>query len=77
MSADPVPATSEPITHHIAAALLVAQKALKEVKKDSTNEYHHYDYTSADEMIRCARAALRPGARGRDGRRARGADLRP
>lgn len=42
----------------IAAALLVAQKAIKQVEKGSTNEYHGYDYTSADDMIKCARAAL-------------------
>lgn len=57
-SSDPIPASTTPTVHHIAAALLVAQKALKNVEKGSKNEYHGYDYTSADDMIKCAREAL-------------------
>lgn len=42
----------------IAQGLLTAQKAIGEVKKDAENTYHGYKYTSADEMVRVARAAL-------------------
>lgn len=57
---EPVP-TQAPGTKNIAHGLLVAQRALKEVKKGSTNEFHNYDYTSADDLIKCAREALHQG----------------
>lgn len=43
---------------NIAAALLKAQQAVQCVKKDSTNSFHRYNYTSAEEMIGACRVAL-------------------
>jgi len=43
---------------NIAAALLKAQQALESVKKDATNSFHRYNYTSAEEMIGACRKAL-------------------
>lgn len=43
---------------NIAAALLKAQQALESVKKDATNSFHRYNYTSAEEMIGVCRKAL-------------------
>ena len=40
------------------AALVVAQESVGEVPKDARNEFHGYDYTSAEQMITSARAAL-------------------
>ncbi len=43
---------------NIAAALLKAQQAIESVKKDATNSFHRYNYTSAEEMIGACRKAL-------------------
>lgn len=43
---------------NIAAALLKAQQAVESVKKDATNSFHRYNYTSAEEMIGACRKAL-------------------
>ena len=43
---------------NIAAALLKAQQGIESVKKDATNSFHRYNYTSAEEMIGACRKAL-------------------
>lgn len=43
---------------NIASALLKAQQAIESVKKDATNSFHRYNYTSAEEMIGACRKAL-------------------
>lgn len=44
--------------NNIAGALLKAQQAIESVKKDATNSFHRYNYTSAEEMIAACRKAL-------------------
>ena len=55
-AAPEAPPPSKP--KNLAAALLEAQKAVGRVAKGSTNEYDHYSYTSADEMVLAVRIAL-------------------
>lgn len=43
---------------NIATALLKAQQGIESVKKDATNSFHRYNYTSAEEMIGACRKAL-------------------
>jgi len=43
---------------NIAGALLKAQQGIESVKKDATNSFHRYNYTSAEEMIGACRKAL-------------------
>lgn len=45
----------------LATGLLAAQRAVQSVRKGSTNQYHKYDYTSAEDMIAAAREALHAG----------------
>jgi hypothetical protein len=49
--------TEKPKTGLI-AALVAAQADVKPVAKDSRNEFHRYNYASADDVIAAARAAL-------------------
>lgn len=57
---------SEPSAHAPAApkpsslseAILVAQRLVRSVGKDARNDFHKYQYTSAEEMISASRSAL-------------------
>lgn len=46
------------MTANILKALLEAQKKVEGAPKDGTNEYHKYQYTTAEEMITICRKAL-------------------
>lgn len=55
-----VPHIPEP-PRSLSAALLVAQRAVGSVGKDSRNDFHRYRYVSAEAMISACRAALAEG----------------
>lgn len=56
--AEKTPTPAPAPVNTIAKALLNAQMQLTEVGKDSTNEFHRFDYVSADAMVEACRKVL-------------------